>query len=140
MESNTIPRFALHIYNYYPRLGATNEVSQTSFMLFNSLKTFYLGNFSQEFVDRVTQMALSDRDEKIRLEALTTVSKLALKTEILPLIRNFPAKNNQASIQNVTDIAKFEAGILDPDWRMRRAWVKFAGTQIDDSKPLLFVL
>jgi hypothetical protein len=136
----TFPRFALHISNYYPRWGTTNEVSQSPTTFSNILKLFHLGGFSQEVVNAVTQLALSDRDQEVQLEALNAVSYLTHKTEPLPLIRNFPGTINEVSIQRGIEIRNFEAGIVDPNWRVRRAWIKFAGNQITDGKPTHFVL
>jgi hypothetical protein len=41
-------------------------------------------------------------------------------------------------IEKEMDRGKFESGIEDQDWRMRQAWVKFAGTQIKDGKQITF--
>ncbi|KAJ2916979.1 hypothetical protein MD484_g3463, partial [Candolleomyces efflorescens] len=104
-----------------------SEVRIAYIQLLSRLGIRQQGAFPQEVVERVTQLALSDRDQDVRLEALNAVSYLTQKTKgDLPLIRNFPDRKE-------IDLGSFEDGILDPDWRVRQAWIKFAGTQIPDA-------
>ena len=141
MTRNTFLRSASYISNYYPHWGAMNGVSQrqSTITLSKGLNLFSLGNFSKELVDRVAQLILSDQDQEVRLEALHVFSDLAHLTEDPPLIRKFLGMN-QTSIQNVINIRQFESGIVDSDWRIRRAWTKFSATQINNGKLMLFIL
>jgi hypothetical protein len=73
------------------------------------------------------------------LEALNAVLNLIYDIEVL-LIRNFPAQTDQPSMQKAIDVRKFESGLIDPDWHVRQAWIKFAGTQITNGKLTFFFL
>ncbi|RXW12431.1 hypothetical protein EST38_g13423 [Candolleomyces aberdarensis] len=76
-------------------------------------------DFPDDVLERLALSVLTDCDQDVRMEALNAISILTHK--------------NKDSVKGTINFGHVETGMNNSDWRVRQAWVRFAGTQVKDA-------
>ncbi|RXW16348.1 hypothetical protein EST38_g9505 [Candolleomyces aberdarensis] len=108
-------------------IASDSRIRLTFIQLLSALGRHEQCDFPDDVLEKLAISALTDSDQDVRMEALNAISSLTHK--------------RKDSFKGTINFGHVETGMNSSDWRVRQAWVRFAGTQVKDADcPFLSIL